>query len=120
MGVQPASAALPGRSRAKGAVSSNNTPDGGNDKSPVPPNWRGMPLSISLVPKLRTPGAATGGPPLSTQRRVSDLPGLSSLQDTVTTPPSFDSALPRELAMEGAALLEAPEGTLLLLLTGAL
>ena len=32
----------------------------------------------------------------------------------------FDSVLPRELAMEGAALLEAPEGTLLLLLTGAL
>jgi catechol 2,3-dioxygenase-like lactoylglutathione lyase family enzyme len=32
----------------------------------------------------------------------------------------FDSALPRALAMDGAALLEAPEGTLLLMLTGTL
>ena len=32
----------------------------------------------------------------------------------------LDSALPRALATNGAAVLEAPEGTLLLLLTGTL
>ena len=33
---------------------------------------------------------------------------------------AFDSSLPRGLAAKGNAVLEAPEGTLLLLLTGSL
>src|ERR1700735_606628 len=94
-----------------GTASSYSRPGGWKFKLALPPNWRGRTFSTSLLPRLLDFGGRTAGPPLSTHRKIRDVPASSKAQLSATPPDGMERA-PYLVAFVQSSLSAKVRGTI--------